>query len=80
MRAAIECAGFIPGQANMLRKSMATGGILAFEDKLASGMVSRGHDPDFVERNFRQLEGFGSYGFPESHTASFALVPMPRPA
>ncbi len=78
MRVAIECAGFTPGEADMLRKSMATfkftGGVSAFKDKLVSGMVARGYDPDFAERTFRQLEGFGSYGFPESHAASFALV------
>ncbi|WP_306752383.1 error-prone DNA polymerase [Paracoccus actinidiae] len=78
MRVAIECAGFTPGEADMLRKSMATfkftGGVSAFKEKLVSGMVARGYDPDFAERTFRQLEGFGSYGFPESHAASFALV------
>uniref|UniRef100_UPI00352B5069 helix-hairpin-helix domain-containing protein n=1 Tax=Paracoccus sp. SY TaxID=1330255 RepID=UPI00352B5069 len=78
MRVAIECAGFTPGEADMLRKSMATfkftGGVSAFKDKLVSGMVARGYDPHFAERTFRQLEGFGSYGFPESHAASFALV------
>ncbi|MDQ1902840.1 error-prone DNA polymerase [Paracoccus sp. WLY502] len=78
MRVAIECAGFTPGEADLLRKSMATfkftGGVSAFKDKLVSGMVARGYDPDFAERTFRQLEGFGSYGFPESHAASFALV------
>ncbi|WP_295044480.1 error-prone DNA polymerase, partial [uncultured Paracoccus sp.] len=78
MRVAIECAGFTPGEADMLRKSMATfkftGGVSAFKDKLVSGMVARGYDPNFAERTFRQLEGFGSYGFPESHAASFALV------
>ena len=62
----------------MLRKSMATfkftGGVSAFKDKLVSGMVAKGYDPDFAERTFRQLEGFGSYGFPESHAASFALI------
>ncbi|TBN37715.1 DNA polymerase III subunit alpha [Paracoccus subflavus] len=78
MRVAIECAGFTPGEADMLRKSMATfkftGGVSAFKDKLVSGMVTRGYEADFAERTFRQLEGFGSYGFPESHAASFALV------
>ena len=78
MRVAIECAGFTPGEADMLRKSMATfkftGGVSAFKDKLVTGMVKRGYDPHFAERTFRQLEGFGSYGFPESHAASFALV------
>lgn len=78
MRVAIECAGFTPGEADMLRKSMATfkftGGVSAFRDKLIEGMVARGYDRDFAERTFKQLEGFGSYGFPESHAASFALI------
>ena len=78
MRVAIECAGFTPGEADMLRKSMATfkftGGVSAFRDKLIDGMAARGYPRDFAERTFRQLEGFGSYGFPESHAASFALV------
>ncbi len=74
MRVAIECAGFTPGEADQLRKSMATfkftGGVSAFRDKLVAGMVARGYDRDFAEQTFRQLEGFGSYGFPESHAAS----------
>ena len=78
MRVAIECAGFTPGEADMLRKSMATfkhtGGVSKFRDKLISGMVAKGYEVDFAERTFRQLEGFGSYGFPESHAASFALI------
>ncbi len=78
MRIAIECGGFTPGEADMLRKSMATfkhtGGVSAFRDKLISGMIARGYETDFAERIFRQLEGFGSYGFPESHAASFALI------
>ncbi|WP_249218887.1 error-prone DNA polymerase [Falsirhodobacter algicola] len=78
MRVAIECAGFTPGEADMLRKSMATfkftGGVSAFRDKLIDGMVARGYEAGFAERTFRQLEGFGSYGFPESHAASFALI------
>jgi error-prone DNA polymerase len=78
MRVAIECAGFTPGEADMLRKSMATfkhtGGVSAFEEKLISGMVANGYDRSFAERMFKQLEGFGSYGFPESHAASFALI------
>lgn len=78
MRVAIVCAGFTPGEADLLRKSMATfkftGGVSAFRDKLVAGMIERNYDPDFAERTFRQLEGFGSYGFPESHAASFALI------
>lgn len=78
MRVAIECAGFTPGEADMLRKSMATfkftGGVSAFKGKLVAGMVANGYEPEFAEQTFRQLEGFGSYGFPESHAASFALI------
>ena len=78
MRVAIECAGFTPGEADLLRKSMATfkhtGGVSAFKTKLITGMVAKGYAQDFAERTFRQLEGFGSYGFPESHAASFALI------
>jgi error-prone DNA polymerase len=78
MRVAIECAGFTPGEADMLRKSMATfkftGGVSGFKQKLIEGMVDRGYERDFAEQTFRQLEGFGSYGFPESHAASFALI------
>jgi len=78
MRVAIECAGFTPGEADMLRKSMATfkftGGVSAFKDKLVAGMVANGYEAEFAEQTFRQLEGFGSYGFPESHAASFALI------
>lgn len=78
MRVAIECAGFTPGEADMLRKSMATfkftGGVSSFKTKLIDGMVANGYEPAFAEQTFRQLEGFGSYGFPESHAASFALI------
>lgn len=78
MRVAIECAGFTPGEADMLRKSMATfkftGGVSHFRDKLINGMVARGYEPEFSERIYSQLSGFGSYGFPESHAASFALL------
>ena len=76
MRVAIECAGFTPGEAGMLRKSMATfkftGGVSAFEQKLVAGMIANGYERTFAEKTFRQLEGFGSYGFPESHAAAFA--------
>jgi len=78
MRVAIECAGFTPGEADKLRKSMATfkftGGVSAFRDKLINGMVANGYEQEFAEKTFSQLEGFGSYGFPESHAASFALI------
>jgi error-prone DNA polymerase len=78
MRVAIECAGFTASEADQLRRSMATfkftGGVSHFKDKLVNGMVARGYTPAFAERTFSQLEGFGSYGFPESHAASFALI------
>jgi len=78
MRVAIECAGFTASEADQLRRAMATfkftGGVSHFKDKLVSGMVARGYTPDFAERTFNQIEGFGSYGFPESHAASFALI------
>jgi len=78
MQVAIQCAGFTPGEADQLRRSMATfkvtGGVSHFRDKLVGGMVERGYERDFAERTFAQLEGFGSYGFPESHAASFALL------
>ncbi|MEY9142053.1 error-prone DNA polymerase [Bradyrhizobium elkanii] len=78
MRVAIECAGFTAGEADQLRRAMATfkhtGGVSKFGQKLIQGMVDNGYERDFAERTFRQLEGFGSYGFPESHAASFALI------
>ncbi|ODN71756.1 Error-prone DNA polymerase [Methylobrevis pamukkalensis] len=78
MQVAITCAGFSPAEADQLRRSMATfknfGTVSAFRDKLIEGMVARGYEQAFAERTFRQLEGFGSYGFPESHAASFALI------
>ena len=78
MRVAIECAGFTPSEADQLRRSMATfkhtGGVSKFRDKLVTGMVANGYERDFAEKTFKQLEGFGSYGFPESHAASFALI------
>ncbi|RAX37929.1 error-prone DNA polymerase [Rhizobium tropici] len=78
MKVAMVCAGFTGGEADQLRKSMATfkftGGVSKFKDKLVSGMVRNGYTPDFAEKTFSQLEGFGSYGFPESHAASFALI------
>jgi len=78
MRVAIECAGFTPSEADQLRRAMATfkftAGVSRFRDKLIAGMTARGYDAAFAERTFRQLEGFGSYGFPESHAASFAKL------
>jgi error-prone DNA polymerase len=78
MRVAMVCADFTGGEADQLRKSMATfkftGGISRFREKLVSGMVRNGYTSEFAEKTFSQLEGFGSYGFPESHAASFALI------
>lgn len=78
MKVAIVCAGFTAGEADALRRSMATfkftGGVSKFKDKLVQGMVKNGYTEEFAEKTFSQLEGFGSYGFPESHAASFALI------
>ena len=78
MKVAMVCAGFTAGEADQLRKSMATfkftGGVSKFKDKLITGMINNGYTPEFAEQTFGQLEGFGSYGFPESHAASFALI------
>ena len=78
MRIAIVAAGFTPAEADGLRRSMAAfrrrGQLERWHDKLVSGMVARGYDRDFAERCFKQIEGFGYYGFPESHAASFALL------
>ncbi len=78
MKIAIVAAGFTPGEADRLRRAMATfkrvGTIGTFQTKMVEGMVARGYDRDFAERCFRQIEGFGEYGFPESHAASFALL------
>jgi error-prone DNA polymerase len=78
MELAIVAAGFTPGEADQLRRSMATfkfnGLVTKFEHKLIHGMTSRGYTEEYARRIFKQLEGFGSYGFPESHAASFALL------
>lgn len=78
MRIAIVCAGFSPGEADQLRRAMATfkkvGTISTFQNKLIDGMTARGYKREFAEAIFKQLEGFGEYGFPESHAASFALL------
>jgi error-prone DNA polymerase len=78
MRVAIECAGFTPGEADQLRRAMATfkftGGVSHFQTKLIEGMKAKGYTQEFATKIFSQLEGFGSYGFPESHAASFALI------
>ena len=78
MQLAIVAAGFTAGEADQLRRAMAAwkrkGGIAPFRDKLLSGMAARGYEAEFAEALFRQIEGFGEYGFPESHAASFALL------
>jgi error-prone DNA polymerase len=76
MRIAIVAAGFAPAEADKLRRAMATfkrvGTIKYFRDKFITGMTDRGYPADFAARCFSQIEGFGEYGFPESHAASFA--------
>jgi error-prone DNA polymerase len=78
MKLAIVAAKFTPEEANGLRRAMATfrnvGTIDTFREKMVGGMMRRGYAQDFAERCFKQIEGFGSYGFPESHAASFALL------
>ena len=76
MKIALDAARFSSAEANQLRKAMATfrsrGTIDLLQDKMVGRMVERGYDPDFAERCFHQIRGFGEYGFPESHAASFA--------
>ena len=78
MRIAIEAGGFSPAKADKLRRAMATfrrvGTIGTLRQELIDGMVGKGYPRDFAERCFKQIEGFGEYGFPESHAASFALL------
>ena len=78
MQIAIVAAGFSPADADKLRRSMATfknvGTVDQFQEKLIGGMVKNGYDRGFAERCYKQLEGFGSYGFPESHAAAFAQL------
>ncbi len=78
MQIAITAAGFTPSEADGLRRAMATfrndGKIERYKDKMVGGMIARGYPPEFAERCFKQIEGFGSYGFPESHAASFAKL------
>jgi error-prone DNA polymerase len=78
MKIAIVAAKFEPGEADRLRRAMATfrrvGTIGLFKTKMIEGMVTRGYERGFAERCFSQIEGFGEYGFPESHAASFALL------
>lgn len=78
MEIAIVAAGFTPDEADGLRRSMATfkakGKVSEWKKKLVNGMIAKGYQEEFALRVFKQLEGFGSYGFPESHAASFALL------
>jgi DNA-directed DNA polymerase III PolC len=78
MQIAITGAGFTPDEADRLRRSLATfkkhGNVSDFRTRFLRGMRTNGYDQDFAERCFSQIEGFGSYGFPESHAASFALL------
>ncbi|MFZ1785371.1 MAG: error-prone DNA polymerase [Ferruginibacter sp.] len=78
MKIAIVAAGFTPAEADELRRSIATfkttGSVTKFEKKLVNGMLTNGYTLEYAKRVFKQLEGFGSYGFPESHAASFALL------
>jgi error-prone DNA polymerase len=78
MQLAIDAAGFAPGEADELRRSMAAwkrrGGLDPHRDKLKAGMLARGYTAQYAEHLFEQIKGFGHYGFPESHAASFALI------
>ena len=78
MQVAVIGAGFTPGEADQLRRAMATfkstGGVGPFRERLVAGMRANGISEDFADRLVRQIEGFGSYGFPESHAASFAKI------
>ncbi|MDX1970761.1 MAG: error-prone DNA polymerase [Planctomycetaceae bacterium] len=78
MKLAVVAAGFTPGEADQLRRAMGawrkTGVIEKFHQKLIAGMLANGYTPEFAERLYNQIRGFGEYGFPESHAASFALL------
>ena len=78
MRLAMEAAQFTPDEADALRRAMATfrrrGTLSQLKETMVGRMVARGYEPELAERCFRQIEGFGDYGFPESHAASFALL------
>ncbi len=78
MQIAVVAAGFSPGEADQLRRSMAAwkrkGGLEPFRERLLSGMLAKGYQLEFAESIYRQILGFGEYGFPESHAASFALL------
>src|SRR5690606_17347435 len=78
MKLAIVAAGYSAGEADQLRRSMAAwkrhGGLEPHQKRLMEGMRDRGYPAEFAEKVFEQIKGFGSYGFPESHAASFALL------
>ena len=78
MQLAVVAAGFTPGEADLLRRSMAAwrrkGGLEHLQERLISGMLANGYKREFAEQIYRQILGFGEYGFPESHAASFALL------
>lgn len=78
MQIAVIAAGFSPGESDALRRSMAAwrrkGGVEKFEERLKLGMKARGYPESFADQVFEQMKGFGSYGFPESHAASFAIL------
>jgi error-prone DNA polymerase len=78
MQLAVVAAGFTPGEADRLRRAMAAwkrkGGLEPFRDRLLAGMLARGYSGEYADQIFRQIQGFGEYGFPESHAASFALL------
>ncbi|KAB8168476.1 DNA polymerase III subunit alpha [Lysobacter maris] len=78
MQLAVTAAGFTPGEADQLRRSMAAwkrrGGLEPHQERLTAGMLERGYSREYAEQLFERIKGFGSYGFPESHSASFALI------
>src|SRR5450755_499076 len=78
MQIAIVAAGFTPGEADGLRRAMAAwkrrGGLTPYRERLLSGMAHNGYPSEFAEQIYKQILGFGEYGFPESHAASFALL------
>ncbi|MDB5342881.1 MAG: polymerase alpha subunit [Schlesneria sp.] len=78
MRLAVVAAGFSPGEADQLRRAMGAwrkrGVIEAFRQRLVAGMLARGYEEEFAHNVYGQIQGFGEYGFPESHAASFALL------
>jgi error-prone DNA polymerase len=78
MQVAILAAGFTPGEADQLRRAMAAwkrkGGLEKYYERIVGGMLEKGYDREFAEQIYSQIQGFGEYGFPESHAASFALL------